>query len=555
MLQLTRYLENVAVIESDLGTIQTATVDVGDALDAVEAFLGVPATISSALNSASGALSIPTSVINVLKNLPFGIGTAVKAFDSAAKGLKASISTSKTTMDQINTKLNPVRDAVEDGKEAISLANTTVTLAATAFIVAEDEAARLEASFGDQPFYPGGGSFRLPSRIDGFNEAVDEYVALRNEVLNGISEVAALAETAADALADAMPDTSVATGLKRALEKVFDPISNLLKDVEDALDGIKLFGFSALDVLNAISDFAEFIVDGITELVNIALDAIGLSLGSIDDAINDLLADLLSPFNPIQQAINDLNSKFNSLLADLTDPLNEAVADLAEMTRELRDAVDLGLLFENSVVGDENPVRPFFGDELSGTEGEIDGIYGLRGRDELLGGKDDFVFGGNGGDTIIAQGSRVEAYGGAGRDRIRVDEEIESASLRADGGEGNDIMIGGKQSDTFFGNLGNDIMIGKGGTDVFYFTGDLGDDRVFGGEEIYNDAHFIDAALVGDSVPSLAELEQNYATVGNNSIRLDFDNGSSVTFYGVTDLERLYNTFIADGGFFPDDMV
>ncbi|MEM1077407.1 MAG: hypothetical protein AAGI09_02670 [Pseudomonadota bacterium] len=555
MLQLTRYLENVAVIENDLGTIQTATVNVGDALDAVEAFLGVPASISSALNSASGALSIPTSVVNVLKTLPFGIGTAVKAFDTAAKGLKASITTSKTTMDQINTKLNPVRDAVEDGKEAISLANTTVTLAATAFIVAEDEAARLEASFGDQPFYPGGGSFRLPSRIDGFNEAVDEYVALRNEVLNGISEVAALAETAADALAAAMPDTSVATGLKRALEKVFDPIADLLKDVEDALDGIELFGFSALDVLNAISDFAGFIVDGITELVNIALDAIGLSLGSIDDAINDLLADLLSPFNPIQQAINDLNDDFNSLLADLTEPLNEAVADLAELTRELRDAVDLGLLFENSVVGDENPARPFFGDDLSGTEGEIDGIYGLRGRDELLGGKDDFVFGGNGGDTIIAQGSRVEAYGGAGRDRIRVEEEIESASLRADGGEGNDIMIGGAQSDTFFGNLGNDIMIGKGGTDVFYFTGDLGDDRVFGGEEIYNDAHFIDAALVGDSVPSLAELEANYATVGNNSIRLDFDNGSSVTFYGVSDLERLYNTFIADGGFFPDDVI
>lgn len=541
------YLDGFTLIDDDLDTIQSATGDVADALDAVEDFLGIPADISSALNSASSALSLPTSVINVLKNLPFGIGTAVKLFQTTTNTLKTGITTAKTTMETIDDKLDPVRDVVEDGQEAISIAVTNIAIADTAFIVVADEAKRLQDSLGDQEFYPGGGAFRLPSQLAAFNVAVAEYTAVRDEVLGTISEVAGLAESAANALASAMPSTSVASGLKKALEKVFDPIADLLNDVEDALSGVSAFGVSALDVLDAISDFAGFIVDAIVGLVNTALGVFGLNLNSIDDAIEDLLSDLLSPFNPIQKAIEDLNSEFNELLADLTEPLTTAVGDLVDLVKELQDAVDVGILFENSVVGDEAPDLVFFADTLSGTEGVSDAIYGLRGRDILTGDDNDFVFGGNGGDTINAVGFQVEAYGGKGRDRITVTED--DGSFVADGGEGSDIMIGGDNFDVFFGNTGNDLMFGGGSEDVFYFTGDLGDDRVFGGDDILEDAHFIDTDLTGGSTLTVEEFVEDYAEVTGNRTVVTFDNGSSVTFFGVNDAEALFDTIIWDGGF------
>lgn len=539
------YVDNFTLIDDDLDTIQSATGDVADALDAVEAFLGIPAQISSALNSANSALSLPSTVINVLKTLPFGIGTAVKLFDTTTDNLKASISTARTTINTIDDKLDPVRDVVEDGQDAVSVAVTNIAIADTAFIVVADEAKRLQDSLGNQEFYPGGGAFRLPSQLAAFNLAVAEYAAVRDSVLGRISEVAALAETAANALASAMPSVSVASGLKSALEGVFDPITDLLNDVEDALSGVSAFGVSALDVLDAIGDFAGFIVDAIVGLVNSALSVFGLNLNSIDDAINDLLSDLLSPFNPIQQAINDLNAEFNELLADLTEPLTSAVGDLLDLVKELQDAVDVGILFDNSVVGDEAPDLVLFADTLSGTEGVSDAIYGLRGNDILTGGTDDFVFGGNGRDTINAEGARVEAYGGRGRDRITVTDE--DGSFVADGGEGSDIMIGGDNFDVFFGNAGNDLMFGGGSQDVFYFSGELGDDRVFGGDDILGDAHFIDTSLTGGQSLSVEEFIEDYAVVTGNRTVVTFDNDSSVTFFGVNDAEALYNTIIWDG--------
>ncbi|ABV94496.1 hypothetical protein Dshi_2763 [Dinoroseobacter shibae DFL 12 = DSM 16493] len=541
------YIDNAALIEGDLATIQDVTGDVADALEAVDAFLGIPAQISSALDAANDALSIPTTVINALKALPFGIGSAVSAFQTASTGLKTTITTTRQTMDRIDDRLEPVRDAVEDGSEAVSVAVTTVSLAATAFIVVEDEAARLEASLGDQQFI-GGDVFRLPTQLEDFNTAVDEYEALRNEVLGTISAVAALAENAANAIADAIPDLSLATGLKAALETVFDPITDLLNDVEDALDfniGIGFVSFNVLDVLKSIGDFAGFIVDAVEAAANAVLGVIGLSLGSIDDAINGLISDLLAPFNPIQQAIEDLNAQFDSLLAELTAPLNEAVGDLIDLTRELRDAVDVGILFDNSIVGDEAPDLVRFADELRGVDGQSDAIYGLLGRDTLIGGEDDFVFGGRGGDTIIAEGGRIEAYGGVGRDRITVSDEVPGGSFVADGGAGNDIMIGGDLADVFFGNTGNDIMVGNGGVDAFYFAGEVGNDRIFGRDAILDDLFYVDFALVGGDALTETEFLEDYAEVSRNRTTVTFDDeAGSVTFFGVRDAAALFDQFI-----------
>jgi Ca2+-binding RTX toxin-like protein len=67
---------------------------------------------------------------------------------------------------------------------------------------------------------------------------------------------------------------------------------------------------------------------------------------------------------------------------------------------------------------------------------------------------------------------------GAGDDVLIVDENVK-AGITADGGKGNDILIGGGGDDKLAGGKGNDILIGGGGNDRL--DGGKGDDWLFGG--------------------------------------------------------------------------
>ena len=67
---------------------------------------------------------------------------------------------------------------------------------------------------------------------------------------------------------------------------------------------------------------------------------------------------------------------------------------------------------------------------------------------------------------------------GNGNDTLLVDADV-TASIRADGGKGNDVMIGGSGNDQFQGGKGNDILIGRGGNDRLH--GGKGHDLVLGG--------------------------------------------------------------------------
>ena len=67
---------------------------------------------------------------------------------------------------------------------------------------------------------------------------------------------------------------------------------------------------------------------------------------------------------------------------------------------------------------------------------------------------------------------------GAGNDTLVVDSNV-TADIHADGGKGNDVMIGGSGDDTLKGGDGSDIIAGRGGND--HIDGGRGRDYLFGG--------------------------------------------------------------------------
>jgi Ca2+-binding RTX toxin-like protein len=68
---------------------------------------------------------------------------------------------------------------------------------------------------------------------------------------------------------------------------------------------------------------------------------------------------------------------------------------------------------------------------------------------------------------------------GAGNDVLLVDENVK-AGINANGGSGNDVMIGGNGNDNFKGGSGDDVMLGRGGNDKM--DGGKGNDILFGGK-------------------------------------------------------------------------
>lgn len=112
-------------------------------------------------------------------------------------------------------------------------------------------------------------------------------------------------------------------------------------------------------------------------------------------------------------------------------------------------------------------------------------INGGEGNDMIVGGSDaDLFFGETGNDTLIAGGGDDSAFGGLGNDTLRGG----SGNDVLDGGDdadlvvgqgGGDLLIGGTGNDTVDGGVGNDSMLGNDGNDSM--TGGTGSDVIIGG--------------------------------------------------------------------------
>jgi Ca2+-binding RTX toxin-like protein len=102
-----------------------------------------------------------------------------------------------------------------------------------------------------------------------------------------------------------------------------------------------------------------------------------------------------------------------------------------------------------------------------------------RGAGEPSGDDVVLVFGDGGGVSVVGLATQINITGfEAGLDRIVInglagDDVIEASGLaagtiqlKADGGDGDDILVGGAGNDTLLGGAGDDVLLGGGGTDV-----------------------------------------------------------------------------------------
>jgi Ca2+-binding RTX toxin-like protein len=126
----------------------------------------------------------------------------------------------------------------------------------------------------------------------------------------------------------------------------------------------------------------------------------------------------------------------------------------------------------------EPPELLFGGGTVRGTSGDdvvhiskADGLAGLLGMLEVsINGKTQLM--------TQQQLEHTKFKLGDGNDTLLVDDDV-TANIEADGGKGNDILIGGSGNDTLRGGKGDDIILGRGGDDTL--RGGKGNDIVLGG--------------------------------------------------------------------------
>jgi Ca2+-binding RTX toxin-like protein len=101
-------------------------------------------------------------------------------------------------------------------------------------------------------------------------------------------------------------------------------------------------------------------------------------------------------------------------------------------------------------------------------------LFGGNGNDVLSGGAgNDTLKGQQGDDTLLGRGGTDMLFGGPDNDALAGDDVVEASALaasaiqlKADGGDGADVLIGGAGNDTLLGGEGDDVLLGGPGVDT-----------------------------------------------------------------------------------------
>jgi Ca2+-binding RTX toxin-like protein len=110
---------------------------------------------------------------------------------------------------------------------------------------------------------------------------------------------------------------------------------------------------------------------------------------------------------------------------------------------------------------------------------------------------------------------------GSGNDRLVVDSNV-TADISANGGTGNDLMVGGSGDDDLHGGAGNDVIAGRGGND--HVDGGRGNDRLYGG----NGRDHIDGGAGHDHIHAGNGNDVVHAGSGNDYV--DGGNGNDALY-------------------------
>ncbi|WP_042250278.1 calcium-binding protein [Paracoccus sp. PAMC 22219] len=180
------------------------------------------------------------------------------------------------------------------------------------------------------------------------------------------------------------------------------------------------------------------------------------------------------------------------------DRISIPLADLYD-AMTTRSTVDDQRLVSRALSGNDVFTLSFEDDRAFGMAGN-DTLYGNGGNDILGGGVgNDMLFGGSGSDRLQVDAGNDLIDGGAGIDTVvlqgaqggRIDLALTGRqdtrhgldTIRgvenADGGAGNDTLLGNAQGNLLRGNAGNDWLEGRAGNDAL--EGGFGNDRLHGG--------------------------------------------------------------------------
>jgi serralysin len=152
--------------------------------------------------------------------------------------------------------------------------------------------------------------------------------------------------------------------------------------------------------------------------------------------------------------------------------------------------LDVGGNFQRANLGNGNYARGHVFNALQyngDTRSLIENANGGSGNDTIVGNIANNVLNGNGGnDTIYGGAGNDTVDGGAGDDLIYLgdgDDYVNITSLGSDifyGGNGNDYIYGYTGNETYYGEAGNDTLLGHSGNDTI--SGGAGADSLDGGE-------------------------------------------------------------------------
>lgn len=506
------YLNTVSDIQGDLDTLSEFSDDLDLALSLALEVLEAPGEIEDKLREKANAVDLPNSVVSALGFLPFGIGTAIKQLDNAAKTVENAVDAQADIMGGLDDSWAPTRSVVGDIDDFNQTANTTLNQLNDDNSVRLFEAEALSASLGSQEIYAGS---ELSARMSGYESTSNLWISSRDALFAPLNASLATFNSAIDAVEAVVPDISEVTGALDDVISVFAEAKDVADDIEDALDFTidlpwPIPDLNLLDALAAIGDFADFIVDIIADAVTGALELIGININSVFDTIEQEMLDLL---DPLFDVLDDLENAAASLASSVNDALGGVEDNFGAILAEIEPYVDDGGLFETSIYGDQNVE---LADQITGTAGE-DGIFGLEGNDTINGGSgNDFLFGGDGMDTIIGGRGYDEMFGGNDDDLLFA---FSGPSLM-DGGEGDDRIIGRSGQDTLIGHTGDDRLVGGLSSDTFVFREGYGFDIVMD-FEVGRDVLELDQSLVGDLTTGQEVIDEHGSVYGVHTL-LDF---------------------------------
>jgi Ca2+-binding RTX toxin-like protein len=148
--------------------------------------------------------------------------------------------------------------------------------------------------------------------------------------------------------------------------------------------------------------------------------------------------------------------------------------------------------------------------------------------------------GGDGNDTLLGHNNHDTLMGGEGNDKVYgyggTDELMAGGGTNntVNGGDGSDYLYGGTGNDMIYGETGDDWMYGRGGNDTLFgnagadkLYGEAGNDIISGGVDGYRD--LIQGGTGADQIRR--ELYWNGSATVNRDAPLDFSSTDGDWYY------------------------